>query len=339
MMHHRFTSRFTYPVDYILKGCRKSWCVHLTGESEVAIREIDPTAAPVAYDVTCLKYGAHHEIRIFDGSLWWPMLKDSVPLKATDFLAMVKNDWETASAILDPSHRTYEELGPTFEEFFKNKVVRKKGFRSAWSDRSVGAERDASRMIFCEGHVLVEAGEPVWYAVPDRETRDSFDLFIGHSALDRRNVPSYSTPGPDRGIRLTSARMARAFGLGEIEPIFGAMSGHLIQYKSEIMARQDRATGPAAELCARALAHYLWEIARWHPDLRRAIPAIATAHGAPPEELPVRKMLEQLAMYQDPHDNRNISFLITDAHRLLERLSASEGFAEEDTSALAALAM
>jgi hypothetical protein len=337
-MNHLFTSRFTYPVDYILKGCRKAWRADLTGECEVAIREIDPADAPVAYEITCLKSGSHHEIRIFDGSLWWPMLENSVPLRATDFMAMAKNDRETASAILDPSHRTYDELRPTFEEFFENRVVREKGFRSAWSERSVGAEREASRMIFCEGHVLVEAGDPVWYALLVHETRDSYDLFIGHSALDRRNAAGYSTPGPDRGIRLTSARMARAFGLDEIEAAFGSLSGRLIQYKSEIVARQDLSTGPAAELCARALAHYLWEKARWYPGLRCAIPAIASAHGAPPEELPVRQMMEQLAMYQDPYENRNISFLITDARRILERLSALERLAEEDTTALAALA-
>jgi hypothetical protein len=263
-----------------------------------------------------------------------------VPLKADDFLALTKKDWDAASAILDPSRRTYDVLRYSYEDFLKDKVISKKGFKSTWNEQSSSAERDASRMIFCGGHVLVEAGDPIWYAVPDHETRDNFDLFIGHSALDRRNGKGYSTPGPDRGVRLTSARLARAFGLGEVETALRSLRARNIRYRSEIVATQDLATGPAAELCARALAHHLWEISRHHPDLRVAMPIVADTRGnPPPEALPYREMLEQLVSFQNSDLKESFSFLITDAHKILERLSASERFAEVDDAALAALAV
>ena len=54
MTHHTFELRFTYRVDYIRKGGSKRRCAYLTGNCAVAIREIDPAAAPVAYEITCL---------------------------------------------------------------------------------------------------------------------------------------------------------------------------------------------------------------------------------------------------------------------------------------------
>ena len=250
---------------------------------------------------------------------------------------MTKNDWDAASNILDPLHRTYDELRPSFDEAFKNEVLSNKGFKSTWEERSISASRDASRMMFCDGHVLVEAGDPVWYAVPNHEDRDRFDLFIGHSALDRRNSTHDCTPGPDRGVRLTSARLSRAFGLGEMESTFRSLRGRTIRYRSEIIARQDLTPGPAAELCARAMAHHLWEIARWHPDLRIAMPAVAEAKGGPPNSLPCRQMIKQLASLQDTILNNNLSFLITDALEIVERLNALDGLGEEDDAALGAL--
>jgi hypothetical protein len=342
MRDHVVRSRFTYRMDYICKGGTKPRCSYLNDECPVAIREIDPAAAPVAYEITSLGPGGRdevHRIRSFGGSLWWPVADNSGPLKASDFLALTRNDWDAASAILDPLRRTYDLRRPSTDEFFNNTSISKKGCSSTRVERSNGAERDASRMIFCEGRVLVEAGDPVWYAVSDDETRDGFGLFIGHSALDRRNGAGYSTPGPDRGVRLTSARLARAFGLSEIEARLCSLRARRIRYKSEITATQNRATGPAAELCARAWAHYLWEIAWRYPDLRKAMPAVAdAAHpNPPPEALPHRQMLEQLVSIQDSNLEKRLSFLITDAHQILERLRALEGLAEEDDAALARL--
>lgn len=45
------------------------------------------------------------------------------------------------------------------------------------------AERDASRMIFCGDRVLVEAGDPVWYAILDRG-EGRFDLTTASKVED-----------------------------------------------------------------------------------------------------------------------------------------------------------
>jgi hypothetical protein len=234
-----------------------------------------------------------------------------------------KRYWDGASAVLDPMRRTYNLPGPSAKEFFGNMLIREDKFVSTWKDQSKGAEWDASRVIFCEGHVLVDAGDPVWYAVHHAPTR-SFDLFIGHSNLDRPNTDVYFTPGPDRGIRMTCARLGRAYGIDEFEAGVRSLGGASnIHRRSEIVATSNRSTASAADICARALAQYLWEIAWRYPDLRKAMPSVANAGNRepPPETLPHRQMLEQLVCFEDRTLTRSFSFLIADAQRILERLA------------------
>jgi hypothetical protein len=56
--------------------------VSLSYRGDLAVREVDPQAAPVAYRVTgligslaqCSERVARYEIRVFDGRLWWPLV-------------------------------------------------------------------------------------------------------------------------------------------------------------------------------------------------------------------------------------------------------------------------
>jgi hypothetical protein len=248
------------------------------------------------------------------------------PLRAPDLLSLAKRYWDAASAVLDPMRRTYYLSGPSAKEFFADMLIREDKFVSTRMEQSKSAEWDASRLIFCGGHVLVDAGEPVWYAVHHAPTR-TFDLFVGHSNLDRPNTDGYFTPGPDRGVRLTSARLARAYGLDEFEARMRSLGGeNEIRRHSKIIAMSNRSTASAANLCTRALAQYLWEIAWRYPDLRKAMPSLANASNRkpPPEALPQRAMIQQLVSFEDPALTRSLSFLIADAQRILERLAMSE---------------
>jgi hypothetical protein len=106
------------------------------------IIDVEPATAPVAYNLSSIgpdqPRGAH-EIRTFAGSLCWPLLGEKGPLQASDFRTMIKANWTVASAILDPRHRTYRSHGITFDEFFKNIVVRDEGFHSTWEQQSAKA--------------------------------------------------------------------------------------------------------------------------------------------------------------------------------------------------------
>jgi hypothetical protein len=343
-----FKSRFSYRREYILRGGRKPKSVFLNDDCFVTVGEIEPGAAPVAYTLSSLDLDdprEKHEIRAFAGSLWWPVWGASGPLQASDFRALVENDWNVASAILDPMHRTYRFHGLTADEYFKDIVIREKGSSSTWTQQVAKAHRDASRIIFCQGRVLVDAGEPVWYVVPSENARDDLDLLVGHSSLDWRESAGYFTPGPQRHVRLASAFHGRAFGLAEIEAATDdliKLSGRIC-VRSKIVSTFDRPAVPAAELCARALAEHLWDIAWMHPDLRKAMPAVALArHPDPaPEMLPYREILEQLISLQDTYLKRNLAHLRDHAREILGRLRTvgAPSLAEEDDAALAALSV
>jgi hypothetical protein len=283
-----FRSQFSYRQHYILRRCSRPQWVDLNGECDVTIIEVEPATAPVAYNLSTIgpdqPRGAQ-EIRAFAGSLWWPLLGENGPLQASDFRTMVKDNWTVASAILDPRHRTYRSHGITFDEFFKSIVVRDKCFHSTWEQQYASAQRDASRVIFCQDRVLVEAGEPVWYVVPGGSSCDR-DLVVGPTSLDRCETAGYRTAGPRRHVRLASALRGLAFGLAEIEGVRDA--DNQLQVKSQIAAMLNRPAKPAADLCARALAEHLWNIAWLHPNLRKVLPALAVAcHSDPaPEMLP-----------------------------------------------------
>lgn len=327
MKEHVFSSRFTYRADYMPKGGRKFRPVFLTDEIPVAIREVDVIEAPIAYRITSVS--AHRsdvKVRSFAGSLWWPVENNRGLVKACDLLTWTRTYWEAASTLLDPMRRTFYLPGPSAGEFFGNLPIRNDKFISTWEEQARKAEWDASRVIFCEGRVLVDAGDPIWYAVLHAPSR-GFDLFVGHSNLDRPNVGGYFTPGPDRGVRLTCGRLGRAYGLGKFEAGLRSLEARSEIYcRDKIVATSNHVAAPAAHLCARALAQYLWEIAWRNPDLRKAMPAVANARHPepPPEVLPYRQMLEQLVSFQDPALKRSISFLVPDAHHILELLNLSE---------------
>lgn len=344
MNQHLVNSRFTYRVDYVPRKSRKSRWLFLTDEITVAIREVDAVEAPVAYRINSLAQssGTELQVRSFDGSLWWPLADGRGPFRSSDLLTLAKRYWDAASAVLDPMRRTYNVPGPSANEFFGSLPIRKDKFVSTWNDQSKSAERDASRVIFCDGHVLVDAGDPVWYAVHHSPTR-TFDLFIGHSNLDRPNTDGYSTPGPDRGSRMTCARLGRAFGLDEFDVCVRSLGGEgNIRRHGEIVSMSERVSASAADVCVRALAQYLWEIAWRYPDLRKAMPSVANAsHPKPPPEiLPYRQMLQELVGFEDPKLTRGLSPLISDAHRILERIGMAERppLTDEEETAIALLA-
>lgn len=345
MKQHLLNTRFTYRADYVLRKARKSRCVFLTDEIPVVIREVDAVDAPVAYRINSHPHGFGTEVQVrsFDGSLWWPLADGRGPFKSSDLLALVKRYWDGASAAFDPMRRTYNLPGPSADEFFASLPIRQDKFVSTRKEQSESAERDASRIIFCEGYVLVDAGEPVWYAVHHAPTR-MFDLFIGHSNLDRANTDGYSTPGPDRGSRMTCARLGRAFGLDEFDVCVRSLGGEgNIRRHNEIVSMSERVSASAADVCVRALAQYLWEIAWRYPDLRKAMPSVANASHPkpPPEMLPHRQMLQELVGFEDPRLTRGLSALISDAQRILERIAMSEAppLTDEEQDAVALLAV
>jgi hypothetical protein len=347
MKTHLLDYRYTYRAEYVRWRGRKTRPVYLTGTQPVEIVEVDPAEAPVAYRIASGKpdYHAGYEVRSFNGSLWWPVADYGNPLEVEAFLALVASDWERASRVLDPMHRTYYLNGPSFEEFLDSTKVSDGKFASDRELQAKQAEWDASRVIFCEDRVFVEAGDPVWYAVLDESARH-FDLFISHSDLDRahsdrKHGAGYYTTGPDRSVRICCGRLSRAFGLGEMSFALQAITdlNYGFRLGSEIVALSDHVPGPAAELCVRASAQYLRDIARWRPDLRKAMPELQDTSRAEARS-DTRSdtiLLQSFVSRGDPALRKGHAHLVADARKVLDRLASHEPLAKEDEAALSTL--
>jgi hypothetical protein len=345
---HLFDYRFTYRAEYVRWRGKKKRPVFLTGVQPVEIVEVDPADALLAYRILSDGPGCRqaHEVRSFNGSLWWPVFDNGNPLTPSAFLALAATDWNRASHVLDPMRRTYYLDASSVEVFMAHRRVSEGKFWSGHEQQANQAAWDASRMIFCGDRVLVEAGEPVWYAVLD-ERAGRFDLLVGHSDLDRSHADrphgaGFFTAGPDRNARIACGRLSLAFGLGET---FAQQTisdlGHDFRFGSEIVALSERvpAPGAAAKLCVRASAQDLREIAWMNPDLRRAMPELAdTSRAHERTDLDSDTLLLRHFVGRDvPALRRGHAQRVADACKVLDRWAAYEPLAERDEAALAAL--
>jgi hypothetical protein len=347
MKKHVFDYRFTYRADYVRWRGTKNRPVYLTDVQPVELIEVDPGDAPVVYRIV-VPHESHrevHEVRRIGGSLWWPVLNYGNPLEKSEFFSLAANDWERTSRVLDPMHRTYYLGAETLDDFLGRRRVSKGRFRSDREQQAAQAQRDASRIIFCEDRVFVEAGDPIWYAVFDRRAR-RFDLVIGHSELDRSHVDrphgaGFFTPGPDRHARIDCGRSSLAFGLAEMPLALRTLADLSCEFRfgSEIVALSDHVPGPAAELCVRASAQHLREIAWMRPNLRNAMPELADRSRANARS-DIRSDAELLGHFvsrEHPALRIDHASEVAAARKALDRLAAQEPLAEQDEAALSAL--
>jgi hypothetical protein len=347
MKTHLLDYRYTYRAEYVRWRGRKTRPIYLTGTQPVEIVEVDPAEAPVAYRIASGKpdYHAGYEVRSFNGSLWWPVADHSNPLEKSAFLSLVTTDWERASRVLDPMHRTYYLNGPTFEEFLASTKVSDGKFASHRELQAKQAEWDASRVIFCEDRVFVEAGDPVWYAVLNESAR-RFDLFISHSDLDRahsdrKHGAGFYTTGPDRSVRICCGRLSHAFGLGEMSFALQTIAYLNCAFRlgSEIVALSNHVPGPAAELCVRASAQHLRDISPWRPDLRNAMPELQDTWRTE-DRFDIHSdtiLLRSFVSRENPALRNGHAQLVADARKVLDRLASHEHLAMEDEAALSTL--
>ncbi|MDB6166639.1 MAG: hypothetical protein JWQ83_1779 [Lacunisphaera sp.] len=318
-------ARFNYRAEYKERGGRTFYPVLLSDIQPIEIADLSGAEAPAAYHIVSgVPFQDAFEVRLHRGQLWWPLRGNHGGLRSLEFSDLAKNDWARASAVLDPLGRTYAHFGQTFDEAFPDGV---KTFDPG--DRDLQARQvreDAARLAFLDGVVHVQAGEPVWYAVLNRETRWGFELVIGPTSLDRKDREGCHMDCADRGTRLTSARLGRAFGLNELEEGLRWLAPDAVHTVSDVISMGIHDPSPAAEICAVAWAQYLWEVAWRFPDLRRLIPAVANAKNnrPPPADLPYLDMLETFVTSEGTEAVRGLPPTFAKAHLLLERLARSK---------------
>ena len=330
------TLQIPYAQDYVPRKCRKMQTAWFLDEGAVMIRVIEPDEAPVAYRVRSRSLPLdpsqlrQYEIRCFEGKFWWPISGRKLnrpdwvrpEMHREDFAWLAANGVSVAVLAIDPSICIPLEQWPSgqFGEVrFRTAGESDKGQRWGW------AHRNALRIVFCEDEVLLECGEPLFYAVP---CAGGVEIKIGPAAWDRWNAP-HVLPGPDRVERLACARQGSAFGLDEFDTEIQILTdrGNGVRLGDEVETVHEhppRAT--AALLCERALAEFLREEARqegyWAELLQRKVPA-TVADDKPGSTLDYRPILEQLAACSGP-DMREFAAELRAARAILHRLNSFE---------------
>jgi hypothetical protein len=256
-----------------------------------------------------------------------------------DFADLAAEGISVAVLAIDPSiciplqHWPYREFGTVPS---RSAGECDKGQRWAW------AHRNALRVVFCGDDVLLECGEPVFYAVP---CPGGVEIKIGPSAWDRWNEP-HVLPGPDRAERLGCARQGLAFGLDEFDTETRILTdrGNGVQLGDEIETiHPHHGHNTAPLLCERALAEFLRDEARqegyWTETLRRNVPATAV-DDEPDSTLVHRQVLEQLAACSGLA-MREFAPELRAARDILARLNSfgGEQLSAEDFTALARLSL
>jgi hypothetical protein len=346
--------RIPFTQEFVRKRCRNTETERFWDEGQVLVSTVEPDAAPIAYRVSdtdglaerCL-HGSSYSVRSFKGSLWWPLIGSRGFVEIGDFVRLAAEGDEGALLAVDPSIETPLDVSPLrLDAYFEENPWRSIG-NSSNGERWARAHVGASRMMFCDGKVYVEAGEPLYYLVHSA-VRGAFDVTVGPLSLERRGTRAIAVPGPSAWDRIECARRGTVFAIGEVDEEIRTLldRGNSVsgRPKAETLL-QCHASDTAALSCARAMAEFLWTEARregyWTDSLRRSVPILASTRdaNATTEDLPHREILEQLASSKDMAVRNEFFNEIRDARDLLRRLrSFGHGtLAEEDEAAMSEL--
>jgi hypothetical protein len=275
-----------------------------------------------------LLHGSSYSIRSFKDSLWWPLIGSRGFIGLGDFVCLAAGGDEGALLAVDPSIETPLDVSPLRPDaYFEQNLWRTIG-NSTIGERWARAHIGASRMMFCEDKVYLEAGEPIYYLVHSM-VRGAFDVAVGPSALDRRGTPEIRLPGPTAWARLECARRGTAFAIGEFDEEVRTLldRGNSVSGRPQVeTVLQFHAPDTAALSCARALAEFLWREAcregYWTDSLRRSVPILGSTRDPDftTENLPHREVLEQLASSKNTVIRDEFFNEIRDARDVLRRL-------------------
>jgi hypothetical protein len=330
-------------------------------EGFITIKEVVAEAAPVSHRILGKDGVLEAEVRQFGDGYWWALMKRhrattmaesgnewrkmGRPITMAEFMSAAEQENDNVFWAALGCRRPVDE--PISEdEFFakKPRLLKSSTHGEQWARAKLGA----SRMIHCDGLVLVEAGPPMYYGVRPWN-RGGLDIVAGPSSLGRA-FGAYRLHGPDRYTGIGSAAEGLAFGMREFR-----REKRLLRLRWDWLrdlcrlegfaSPQDLELGPVT--CARALANELRNHSKdnytksWSP-LRERMPSFAEA--AQPdkrvETLPYRRVLEEfVAVDWTNTTNEKLTWMVGDARDILRRLDlmGAARLADEDEAALAGL--
>jgi len=260
-----FKAQFPYVASFVRPRRRTTEYGWFAETQDLIIEQVEESAAPVAFEIGILDVGdlfAHYRIRSFRGRLWWQLGGDcDLVLRPEIFEGRLQEADFDALVALDASFAECTDerpLDPLPKEFTAVAEI----IPQSHGDCLAAVQRGASKAIYCGEAVFVEAGEPIFYAVPSDDDPKHLVLKVGSSDMTRESTErSRSLPGPYKSHRKSCARRGLAFGPSELEDGLCALEqrGYRILRASKIEAMLEEPNAETApQICAQELAEFLF---------------------------------------------------------------------------------
>ena len=323
------------------------WSVH-----RVTVPTVEPEVAPVAYRIVPIRV-LHNEsnpecsVRSFEDKFWWPLLDANGPVSSAEFVSLAAKGSDRVLTTLGcPRDFPYSIQRPSVEDFLdehpKSRLV-----GSTLDTQLNRVNHGAARLAFCDGAVLVDAGQPLYYAIEPWDGGD-IEILAGPSSLDPAPDEGYRLPGPDLFRRRASAAKGLAFGTEGLSQFEGLLAerklSERLSFRIENLLQHSDEVAPFT--CARALAERLWRGvasgSAWDwPWLRRYVPSLAKAGEADAsiDGMSHRRALEEFVAVDWATVTSQLSQEVSSARQILSRLDeiGHSPLSKDDDDALSGL--
>jgi hypothetical protein len=252
MTEHIVKLAISYVVDFVPYRHRLPRKQAVRSDGHVMIREVAPEAAPVSHRILGRDDRIQAEVRHFEGAYWWLLNHADAPMSVENFIALAQEgDWAVSNALDIEDYwarNTEDELLGT-----KPRVLNSE-YKEQWN----AARRGASKVLFCESMVLIEAGPPNYCGIRS-ETDSAISFVVGPSSLDR--IQGDDLFGPHIRERQWAARQGLLFETQEFDREMAILDCRADSI--DVLCRvEDVLQLPVPQVaprkCARALAEHLW---------------------------------------------------------------------------------
>jgi hypothetical protein len=314
-----------YTVEFIKRRRRTVESLVVWDELPVAICEVSDRETSIAYKIG--PYGSSgpaYDIRSFRGKTWWPLFDRSQPLSVDAFIASIDDPNGCFLATLNLSPSTLHSPRDITSERFEADITIGRDLASSRDQRRALAHRSASRLLFCNGFVYQEGGEPAYFGTQfDKANPTHLSLRIGGLAIGSNQPGDRWHLGLSASQRRRAAHRSFVFHIDEMDaaclPL--KMEGYCPVKQQEATMTVSAGSGIfAAEFCADAVARAMLGPSARISETMMAFLDLANSDGLISRELSREIIREGLAAIDSADPRTSLGIEPGWARKAVDRL-------------------
>jgi hypothetical protein len=314
-----------YTVEFVRRGCRTVESLVVWDEQSVAICEVSDRDTSIAYSIGPHgSSGAAYDIRSFRGKTWWPLFDGSEALSVDAFIASIDDPSGCFLATSNFSPSTLHSPRDITSERFEADITIRRELASSRDQRRSLAHRSASRLLFCNGFVYQEGGEPAYFGTQfDKANATNLSFRIGGLRIGGNQPGDRWHLGLSASQRRRAAHRSLVFHIDEID---GACLALKMEGFCPVIEQVATITGSAApaidaaEFCADAVARAMLRPSARIPETMMAFSALANSDGLISRELSREIITEGLVAIGSADLRRSLGIEPEWARKAVDRL-------------------